>query len=491
MFHQQFYPQSQQQTSFHNSHGTNHFFMPNNSSYYRSGPIPNQSSHHVNFSRIFEYFPMPSRGFTSMATGPYFINDLTNQQQWNSNMTRNQQQNHRIPAYYFQDKSTYYYMSEPMITNNNRITIQLTKVHIGINGDQQRVFVEQEFSNQNELRKFVKNLKQNFEKTFNNRTSDVHNSNETVNENQHTNNKKSGVVVIEEPDEEPKVYEQKVYNENINLKQKSKEVNYPLVNTSQLNDHEQNQRSTPISSCSTVCLNRRRKNKMKYYQQNLDNDINKNDKKQNQKSSNYYHHYDLPPRFQQQFFNKENIFRMTNDFDMPQNFNIHWRFNRFQHSSHNQPYSYVLPMNENLPPPTPSVFHHKKDQYYHPSTPPPFVQPNDQYRSQPSSRRRRGKKHRRNQPKTITENIVFTNNIQEQTRVHRSRSDCRPKISFQNQIRTHQYLDYRLNPNQRQFIPFMPPRAPIYYPQRRLFRNTQVHYRFVNSYRPNTICFQC
>ncbi len=42
----------------------------------------------------------------------------------------------------------------------------MTKVHIGPNGDQQRVFVEQEFSNENELKKFVKNLKSNFEKSF-------------------------------------------------------------------------------------------------------------------------------------------------------------------------------------------------------------------------------------------------------------------------------------------------------------------------------------
>ena len=42
----------------------------------------------------------------------------------------------------------------------------MTKVHIGKNGDQQRVFVEQEFSNQHEYKKFMKNLKHNFEKTF-------------------------------------------------------------------------------------------------------------------------------------------------------------------------------------------------------------------------------------------------------------------------------------------------------------------------------------
>ncbi|CAF3783981.1 unnamed protein product [Rotaria sp. Silwood1] len=503
MFHQQFYSQSQQQqqqqqTVFHNNHGPNHFYMPNNSSYYHSGPIPNQSSHHVNFSRIFEYFPMPSHGFTSMGTAPYIFNDITNQQQWKSNMTRNhhyhhhQQQYHRIPAYYFQDKSTYYYMSEPMITSNNRITIQLTKVHIGKNGDQQRVFVEQEFSNQNELRKFFKNLKYNFEKTFNNRTTNIHNSNETIHDNQHmnnNNNKQSGVIVIEEPDEEPKIYEQQVYNENINSKEKIQKINYPLVNISQTINDEQ---STIISSCSTICVNQHRKTKKKYYQENYDNEINK---KQNQKSSNYYHHhhhqqqqhYELPPRFQQQFLNKENFFRMTNDFD------IHWKFNKFHNTPYNQPYSYVLPMNENLPPSTSSVFHHKKDSYYHSTTPSHFIHTQNQKQFQPSSsssRRRRGKKHRRNQPKIIKENIILTNNTQQQTRVHRSRSNFQPQISFQNQIQTYQYLNYRYNSNQQHYIPYIPPsRIPIYYPQRRLYRNTQIYYRFVNSYRPNTIRF--
>ncbi|CAF4265121.1 unnamed protein product, partial [Rotaria magnacalcarata] len=81
---------------------------------------------------------------------------------------------------------------EPIITSNNRITIRLTKVHTGRNGDQQRVFVEQEFSNQHELKKFVKNLKHNFEKTFNNRAGGGHSSNETLGENQHLHRKKAG-----------------------------------------------------------------------------------------------------------------------------------------------------------------------------------------------------------------------------------------------------------------------------------------------------------
>lgn len=72
------------------------------------------------------------------------------------------------------------------------LKIQLTKVHIGKNGDQQRVFVEQEFSNQHEFKKFVKNLKYNFEKTFNNRATGTPSSSENLNRNQDLTNKKSG-----------------------------------------------------------------------------------------------------------------------------------------------------------------------------------------------------------------------------------------------------------------------------------------------------------
>ncbi|CAF1449846.1 unnamed protein product [Rotaria magnacalcarata] len=500
MFHQPFYPSPQQATSYHNHHGQNHFYIPTqSSSFYRSGPIPNQSSHHVNLSGTYEYFPSslphgfpsspphgfpssPAHGFPSMTPGSYAFNHVKSQQYYP-----------RAQAYHFQDKSTYYYMSEPIITSNNRITIRLTKVHTGRNGDQQRVFVEQEFSNQHELKKFVKNLKHNFEKTFNNRAGGGHSSNETLGENQHLHRKKAGLVVIEEPDEEPKIYEQKVYNENIESKHKPAEFTYPLVDASKFAGHKQHQRPTPVSSSSTICLNRRQKNKMKYYQQNQNNETNKKNKKQNKKPSNYHHHsqqqqqqqhYEVPPRFQQQFFNDENIFRMTN------NFSYHWKFNQYQQPLHHQPYSYVLPMNENLPPSTPSVFHQPRDPYYQSSALPHFVHSNDRYRPQQTpSRPRRGKKHRRNQPTTVTENITFKKSDQEQPRVQRTRSDCRAKPPFQTRIRTCHYLDYGFHPIQRTFVPFIQPRAPIFYPQRRLVRNTQVHFRLFNIYRPNSIRF--
>jgi hypothetical protein len=63
---------------------------------------------------------------------------------------------------------------------------------VGHNGDQQRVFVEQDFSNENELNKFVRNLRHNFEKTFNNHSSDRNSNNENTDESNSTDSKKSG-----------------------------------------------------------------------------------------------------------------------------------------------------------------------------------------------------------------------------------------------------------------------------------------------------------
>jgi hypothetical protein len=101
------------------------------------------------------------------------------------------------------------------------------------------------------------------------------------------------LIVVEEPDEEPKIYEQQVYNENIETNK----------------DHEQFQRS----SCSTIRSNRYKKTQMKYRRQKKD--------QQNDKSSrifptpSYSRHYQPPPRFQQ---------RKENDFNGPPNPNAHW-----------------------------------------------------------------------------------------------------------------------------------------------------------------------
>jgi hypothetical protein len=117
MFHQSFYSQSQQRPSFHNNHVPNHFFTPT----HHRRPKSNRSSQNLNFSRDFEYLSMPTHGFPSILKGSYPFYDLT---RWRQNMAKLQQQYRRTPAFYFQDKSTFYYMSDPIITNDNRITVE-------------------------------------------------------------------------------------------------------------------------------------------------------------------------------------------------------------------------------------------------------------------------------------------------------------------------------------------------------------------------------
>ena len=108
----------------------------------------------------------------------------------------------------------------------------MTKVRIGPNGDQQRVFVEQEFSNEQEFNAFVRNLRHNFEKAFNHRSTNGQislklmkkiimligkNPGQSSIEQQMISHSNAflRVVVVEEPDEEPKIYQQQAYNANI------------------------------------------------------------------------------------------------------------------------------------------------------------------------------------------------------------------------------------------------------------------------------------
>jgi len=106
--------------------------------------------------------------------------------------------------------------------------------------------------------------------------------------NQNTDQKKPGVIVIEEPDEEPKIYEQ-VYDENVEA---------------DFGNRKQYKQLPLILSCSTINSNKYRRNKMKYQRQNG---------KRN---------YEPPPRFQKE-----------NNFNIPPNFNPQWKFNGYQHRS--------------------------------------------------------------------------------------------------------------------------------------------------------------
>jgi hypothetical protein len=128
MFH---YPQQQQQQqNFSNNRPSTNYFMPTHPFFYRSnGPIPNQSTHNLNFTHDFDRFSTQHHGFASIPSGgqPFF--DYTNQnfdqQRWRQNMARaqQQQQHRRTPAFHFQDKSTSYFMTDPIITSDDRITV--------------------------------------------------------------------------------------------------------------------------------------------------------------------------------------------------------------------------------------------------------------------------------------------------------------------------------------------------------------------------------
>jgi hypothetical protein len=131
MFHRPFYPQQQEQQNFHNGRGPTNFFMPSQPFFYRSGgPVLNQSTHNLDFTRDFERFSTPHHVFTSIPSNGYSYFDLNNpnleQQRWRQNMARSQQQqqkHRRTPAFHFQDKSTSYYMTDPIKTSDDRITV--------------------------------------------------------------------------------------------------------------------------------------------------------------------------------------------------------------------------------------------------------------------------------------------------------------------------------------------------------------------------------
>lgn len=118
MFHQQvFYPQQQQH--HHQpplSSANQRVYPPNQQFFYRAnGPILTHSIHD------FERFPSSNHGFTTMPSGGY---PFFEQQRWRPNIPRAQQVNHRqTPAFHFQDKSTSYFMTDPIKTSDDRIAV--------------------------------------------------------------------------------------------------------------------------------------------------------------------------------------------------------------------------------------------------------------------------------------------------------------------------------------------------------------------------------
>jgi hypothetical protein len=160
-------------------------------------------------------------------------------------------------------------------------------------------------------------------------------------------------------------------------------------------------------------------------------------------------------------------------------------------------------MNDNFrPPPTPSHFQNTTDPFFRPVRAGRFP-PHHHHRHQkdfhppPSpSTFRRFQRRKPTQPTTITENIVYPNNEQQQPRVHRTKSECRSfqkQQQFRSRSTTNQFQNFsplQQQPPliQRHFIPFRSPpfvsSAPVFYPnQRRQFGSIQVPLRLINPYR--------
>jgi hypothetical protein len=97
------------QPQFSNNRVPNNFFMPGHSTFPHRTSKANQN---LDYSRDFEQFQMPPQGFNSTQY-PFY------------HSTRWRQQYRRTPAFHFQDKSTFYYMSDPIFTNDHRITVKL------------------------------------------------------------------------------------------------------------------------------------------------------------------------------------------------------------------------------------------------------------------------------------------------------------------------------------------------------------------------------
>jgi hypothetical protein len=133
------------------------------------------------------------------------------------------------------------------------------------------------------------------------------------------------VIVVEEPDEEPKIYEQQAYNDNIESKQSANNRS-PVTHSPKFENCEHYRRSPIGSSSSTVRNNRRRKHKNKHHREKMDNELHIDEKdEQSEKMSSYSRPFEPPPRFpSHRPHPKEKDFRMRNDFSVPPNLTSQW-----------------------------------------------------------------------------------------------------------------------------------------------------------------------
>lgn len=180
--------------------------------------------------------------------------------------------------------------------------------------------------------------------------------------------------------------------------------------------------------------------------------------------------------------------------------------------------SYVPPMPDQhqqhipRPPPTPSRFQNLTDQFFRPIPPTRFApQPAPRHNRNfhiptplPNKFRRSNRRRDPPQPTTITENHIYPNNIQQQPRVQRTKSENR---NFRNNNQHQksrsttnhfqQFSPLQSQPTiQRHFVPFraapvfltsIQSTAPLFYPnQRRQYPHVQTQFRLVNHFQLGT-----
>jgi hypothetical protein len=185
---------------------------------------------------------------------------------------------------------------------------------------------------------------------------------------------------------------------------------------------------------------------------------------------------------------------------MNENFHHH-HHHHHQHHQHHQHHHHPPPP----PPQTPSHFQNTSDQFFRPIHPTRFThQRQKDFRPPPSpSNFRRSQRQKPTQPTTIADNLIYSNNEQQQPRVHRTKSESRnfqkqPQHRSRSTANHFQCFSPLKQPPiiQRHFIPFRSPpviltsvhsTVPIFYPnQRRQFGSMQPQSRLINHFRLGT-----
>lgn len=85
-----------------------------------------------------------------------------------------------------------------------KITVQMSRIQMGPNGETQRVIVERDFKNEQELNVFLAEFEQNISRV----TKDAKETKSTHSKESDSLSKAPGLIVVEEPGEEPRLYRQ-------------------------------------------------------------------------------------------------------------------------------------------------------------------------------------------------------------------------------------------------------------------------------------------